>query len=202
MSTERESAQSGSDDRSGTTAAVVEFLEGRGVTTYAVKRTPSSIVLSLPNEPESAVQRHLEGLKGRLKQSGGNDRADTAEDFVVRDPRDHHGIVIEIIGRHDTQDVRDTIVEKLKSEEAELRRRGIDALLLFGSATASPGYPNDVDLLARFRPGLRLSAFDIAEIQGYLEDVLGRRVDLSNEKTFPSAFRVVAERDGIRIFQT
>jgi predicted nucleotidyltransferase len=100
----------------------------------------------------------------------------------------------------DAVKARDALLQALRDEEPELRRRGIESLLLFGSAATLKSFPNDIDLLARFRPELRLSAFDIAEIQAYLEQTLGGRVDLSTEATFPSEFRKTAEQSGIRIF--
>ena len=182
------------------TGAVVDFLEDHGVTTYAVTRSPSSIVLSLPNEPEIAVQHHLEGLKDRLQEIVLEPAAHERHDLILRDPRDHHAIIIEIQSPHDERSTRDAIVRRLKDEEPELRRRGIESLLFFGSAATLKPYPNDIDLLARFRADLQLSAFDIAEVQAYLEQKLGRRVDLSTEKTFPSEFKKIAEQTGIRIF--
>lgn len=183
------------ENRSKITGAVVDFLEDHGVTTYAVKRSPSSIVLSLPNEPEVAVQRHLEGLKDRLQEI-----VFTFPERVSRDPRDHHAIVIDVASAADPAKARDLLVRALRDEEPELRRRGVESLLLFGSAATLRSHPNDIDLLVRFRPGLRLSAFDLAEIQAYLEQRLGRRVDLSTETSFPADFRKTAEQSGIRIY--
>lgn len=196
-----EPARGGDDGRSKVTGAVVAFLEDHGVTTYAVTRSPSSIVLSLPNEPESAVQHHLEGLRSRLQEMVFTFPAHAGRgEHVLRDPRDHHAIVIEIASPDDDRSDRDTLVRQLRDEEPELRRRGIESLLLFGSAATLKPHPRDVDLLARFVPGIQLSAFDIAAVQIHLERVLGKRVDLSTERTFPSDFRAAAERTGIRIF--
>lgn len=165
---------------------VVELLEDGGITMYALQRNHTSIAISLPNEPESSVQRYLE----KFARSGN----------AFSDPRDHRTIIIVIEPAQNDSNRREELVQALKAEEGELRQRGIDSLLLFGSAAASGSQPHDVDLLARYRPGIRLSAFDIAGIQLYLEDRLGQRVDLSNEKTFPADWRSKVERSGIRIF--
>jgi predicted nucleotidyltransferase len=183
------------------TEAVVDFLEGHGVTTYAFTRRPSMIVVSLPNEPDLAVERHIEGIRARLRGLSVGPASRQA-DLVARDPRDHHAIIIEIKSPHGDAHLRDEIVRVLKAEEPELRRRGIESLRLFGSVSTRKPHPNDVDLLARFRPGLRLSAFDLADTQAYLERRLGRRVDLSNEQTFPTAFKATVERTGVSIFGT
>jgi predicted nucleotidyltransferase len=195
-----DSGRGGSEEHANITAAVVDFLEDSGVTTYAVTRSPSSILLSLPNEPEIAVQRHVQGLKGRLQEIVLERVPQDRADLVLRDPRDHHAIIIEITSPRPERDARSEIVRALAAEEPELRRRGIESLLLFGSAATEQQHPNDVDLLARFQADLRLTAFDIADVQAYLEHRLGRRVDLSSEKTFPSSFRQAVEQSGIRIF--
>jgi predicted nucleotidyltransferase len=183
------------------TEAVVDFLEGHGVTTYAFARSPSAIVVSLPNEPDRAVERHIKGIRARLRGLSLGPPSPEAG-LVARDPRDDHAIIIAIKSPPGESDLRDEIVRVLKAEEPELRRRGIESLRLFGSVSRRKSHPNDVDLLARFRPGLRLSAFDIADTQAYIEQRLGRRVDLSNEQTFPSAFKIAVERTGVPIFGT
>jgi predicted nucleotidyltransferase len=176
-------------------------LEERGITKYAVQRNPSSIVVTLPNESESNMQRHVEALS-RLLGEAAELSADAARDVIFRDPRDDRAIVIEVRGPASAGDGKDAVVRKLKAEENELRRRGVASLLLFGSASTSKPYPNDVDLLARFRSDVRLSAFDLAGIRLYLEDRLGRRVDLSSEKSFPAEWKQRVEQTGIRIFDS
>lgn len=200
MSTESDVRQEGGDSRSRLTEAIVDFLEDRGLTTYAVKREPSSITLSLPNEPESAVEKHLAGLRDRLQGIVIGPPSGRAPDFVIRDPRDHHAIIVEIKAPGGQRLAREQLVDILRSEESELRRRGIVSLTLIGSASTATPYPNDVDLLVRFHPDLRLSAFDVAAIQLHLEQRTGRRVDICDEKTFPAEFTPRVTETGIRIF--
>ena len=178
------------------TGAVVDFLEACGVQTYAVRRSPSSIVLTLPNEPDVAVERHVEALRGRLEEVAFERRPD----LVSRDPRDDHAIIIEMKPLIDHRHDREAVVRALRNHEEELRRRGVDKLVLFGSTATQKPHPNDIDLLVRFQPGMRFSAFDIAELQAYIEEKLGRRVDLSTESTFPSEFKSAVEQTGIGIF--
>jgi predicted nucleotidyltransferase len=165
-----------------------------------VTREPSSITLLLPNEPESSVERHFEGLRDRLQEIVIRSDAHPAPGFVSRDPRDQHAIIVSITPAADERFARDELVRRLQNEEGELRSRGIESLVLFGSASTLKPNPHDIDLLASFRREARLSAFDLADIQLYLERRLGRRVDLVNEHVFPAASLEGAERTGIRIF--
>ena len=200
VSTDRGPRSGGDNGRSRVTEAIVDFLEDNGVTSYAVTREPSSITLLLPNEPESSVERHFEGLRDRLQEIVIRSDADAPLDFVSRDPRDQHAIIVSITPAGEERSARDALVQRLQNEEGELRRRGIESLLLFGSSSTLESNPHDIDLLARFRSDARLSAFDLADIQLYLERRLGRRVDLVTEKTFPAAFLAGLDRTGIRIF--
>jgi uncharacterized protein len=199
VKSEPEPTVADASDEAGVTGAVVVFLEHHGLKTYAVKRSPTAIVVSLPNEPESAVERHVSELQGRLREIPLQHRHEVV-DFVSRDPRDHHTIVIEIKPRAQDRPVTEQIVEVLRREEPELRRRGLSRVVLFGSSATGKPYPGDVDLAIRFRDDFRPSAFDIGGIQAYLEDRLGRRVDLSTESTLPNDFRERIERTGIPIF--
>jgi predicted nucleotidyltransferase len=167
---------------------------------YGVRRNPASITVSLPNEPESAVAGHLAALRLRLEIVSPPQMDQV--DLVVLDPRDHHSIIIEFKAPAGEAQQRDAIVRTLRAEEPELRKRGILALRLFGSAATLKAHPNDVDLLARFDPNRRFSAFDIGDIQSYLEQRLGKRVDLSNERTLPAAFKDSVDRTGIVIFDS
>jgi predicted nucleotidyltransferase len=63
------------------------------------------------------------------------------------------------------------------------RRRGIQALSLFGSATRDDfGDSSDIDLLVEFNPGVEPSLFDMLAIEEELASIVGRRVDLIERK--------------------
>ncbi len=73
---------------------------------------------------------------------------------------------------------RDEIISKLRGALPELNRRyGVSGLMLFGSwARGDSRTESDVDLLAEFdRP---TSLFDLAGLNGYLERLLERPVDV------------------------
>jgi predicted nucleotidyltransferase len=94
---------------------------------------------------------------------------------------------------------RNDAIGFLSSHRQELEERfGISSLALFGSVARDEAGPDsDVDLLVEFRetPGL-------AEYMGlkfWLEDRLGRRVDLVMEKALKPWARPLVEAEAIRV---
>lgn len=78
------------------------------------------------------------------------------------------------------------------------RRFGVSKLALFGSVargTATPG--SDVDVLVAFDgPATSARYFGV---QFYLEDLLGRPVDLVTEKALRERLRPFVERDAVDV---
>jgi hypothetical protein len=59
------------------------------------------------------------------------------------------------------------------------RRHGITRLSFFGSVLRDDfGPDSDIDALAEFEPGARVTFFTLSRIEDGLSSVLGRRVDL------------------------
>ena len=79
---------------------------------------------------------------------------------------------------------KSTIVAKLREHESELRAAGIEHLFLHGSYARGTAIRkvSDVDVIAEFAPGRRLSLLDMVAIESRLADMLGVRVDLSPAK--------------------
>ncbi len=82
---------------------------------------------------------------------------------------------------------------------AELRERfGVEALYLFGSsARGEAGEGSDVDLLVRFSrpPGF----LGYMGLKLFLEDLLGRPVDLVMEHTLRPEVRPFVEREALKV---
>jgi uncharacterized protein len=72
---------------------------------------------------------------------------------------------------------RSEVMAILSAHRAELRRRGVRSLALFGSVARDEAGPtSDVDLLVELeRPA---GLFALLDVQEYLEQILGRKVDL------------------------
>ena len=79
---------------------------------------------------------------------------------------------------------RQTVLATLRAHEADLRAQGVKHLDLFGSfARDEAGPTSDVDVIVEFDHPVGL--FALVRLQGWLERLLGRRVDL----TTPGALR-------------
>jgi uncharacterized protein len=73
---------------------------------------------------------------------------------------------------------RETVVERLRASESEIRALGVERLASFGSVMHGSARPDsDVDLLVEFSRGAK--SFDrFLELCELLEKLLGRRVEL------------------------
>ena len=69
-------------------------------------------------------------------------------------------------------------------------RHKVARLSLFGSTLRGQDRPDsDVDLLVEFKPGARISLFDIGGMAMELKSIFGREVDLRTEQDLSRYFR-------------
>jgi hypothetical protein len=93
------------------------------------------------------------------------------------------------------------VLAKLRAHERELREAGILRLSLFGSAARGDAGPDsDIDLLAAFDQSRRLSLLDLVGIELRLTDLLGVRVDLSEEGTLKPRVQQSVQAEAVRAF--
>ena len=94
---------------------------------------------------------------------------------------------------------RDDILGVLRSHKTTLARRfGVVELSLFGSfARDDAGADSDIDLLVRFDGPATAKRYFGAQF--YIEDLLGRPVDLVTDKALRAEFRPYVEREAIRV---
>ena len=94
---------------------------------------------------------------------------------------------------------RTEVLDILRTHKPMLAERfGVTELALFGSFArdeATDG--SDVDILVRYDgPATSRSYFGV---QFYIEDLLGRRVDLVTHKALRSEFRPYVEREAVNV---
>ncbi len=80
----------------------------------------------------------------------------------------------------------DEIRKILKNHEKELKKRyGVKRIGLFGSYVRGEQKEgvSDLDVLVEFRPGAKVSLLDFVEMENYLSDLLGIKVDLVEKST-------------------
>lgn len=98
---------------------------------------------------------------------------------------------------------RNDVLDFLRAHKAELARRfGVGDIALFGSFSRDEAKEDsdiDIDILVRFdRPATIRSFFGA---QFYLEDRLGRRVDLVTHRALRSEFRPYVEAEAIHVVE-
>ena len=96
---------------------------------------------------------------------------------------------------------RDTVLERLRAHEAELKAMGVARLSLFGSvARGEAGPESDVDLAVELDHGRGIDLLDFARINLRLNDMLGAKVDLISEPARRPDFQADIERDRVNAF--
>jgi len=97
---------------------------------------------------------------------------------------------------------KSTIIVKLRENERELKAAGIRHLFLHGSYARGTAIPtvSDVDVIAEFTPGRRLTLLDMVAMEDRLGDMLGVRVDLSPAKGLKEPVAAKAAREAVIAF--
>ncbi|MDE2665395.1 MAG: nucleotidyltransferase family protein [Acidobacteriota bacterium] len=94
---------------------------------------------------------------------------------------------------------RDEVLKVLRAHKATLSQRfGVTDLVLFGSvARDQASEDSDIDILVRFDgPATSKGYFGT---QFYLEDLLGRSVDLVTHKALRAELRPYVEREAVHV---
>jgi uncharacterized protein len=93
------------------------------------------------------------------------------------------------------------IIETLRANENDLRRRGVLHVALFGSVARAEAKPtSDIDLMIELEPQAPIGLFEYVEITQYLGDLFPNRVDVVNRSKLKPLVRPQAERDAIYAF--
>jgi predicted nucleotidyltransferase len=82
--------------------------------------------------------------------------------------------------RHNRESpTKDEVLVELAALEEQLRERGLTSLALFGSVVRGAARPDsDIDVLVDVAADARFSLIDLVSVKDFLEDRLGRRVDV------------------------
>ena len=75
--------------------------------------------------------------------------------------------------------IRESVLERLRAAESDLRQRGVASLALFGSAARGEARPDsDIDILIDVAPGHPFSLVDLVSLKNFLADRLEHDVDV------------------------
>lgn len=95
----------------------------------------------------------------------------------------------------------ENIDAELRALEMPLRERGLAALALFGSTVRGTARPDsDVDVLIDIAPNVSFSLVDLVSVKDFLEDTLGRTVDVVTREGLDPAIRDRVIREARAIF--
>jgi len=94
---------------------------------------------------------------------------------------------------------RDNVLNTLKRHKSELRKRfGVKSLAIFGSvARGEAGPDSDVDILVEFESSPGFDGY--MALKFYLEDLLGRKVDLVMKNALKPWARDVVLREKVDV---
>ena len=91
---------------------------------------------------------------------------------------------------------REKILQLLKSQKRRLKKFGIRSISIFGSVARDKARKqSDIDLLVEFEKPVGL--FEFARLKLYLEELLGRKVDLVTPEALRKEFRESILREAI-----
>jgi putative addiction module CopG family antidote len=96
---------------------------------------------------------------------------------------------------------KDEVIAALAALEKPLRQRGLISLALFGSVVRSTARPDsDIDVLVDVAPDAQFSLIDLVAVKDFLEDQIGRRVDVATRAGLEPAIRNRVLREAETVF--
>jgi len=85
---------------------------------------------------------------------------------------------------------KEKTINILRENREALARFHVRSLSVFGSVVRGEANPeSDIDILVEFEPGAPVGLFEFARLQRYLQEILGRKVDLATPKALHKALK-------------
>jgi len=93
---------------------------------------------------------------------------------------------------------RDAIIELIQANRAKLDELNVKSLAIFGSVARGDDRPDsDLDVLVEFEG---MATFDgYFDLKEFLEELVGRRVDLATQKAIKPRLRSYIEKDLLHV---
>jgi uncharacterized protein len=99
------------------------------------------------------------------------------------------------------EDTKEKLLAELTVLKKNLRQRGVASLALFGSSVrGNRRSDSDVDVLIDIDPNMRFSLVDLVGVKDFLEDRLGRSVDVVTREGLEPLIRDQVLREAEAVF--
>ncbi len=93
---------------------------------------------------------------------------------------------------------RNTILRTLKEHQTVLKDLGVRSLALFGSVARDEAtHSSDIDIVVEFEPPITFDRY--MDVKFYLEDHLGKKVDLVSWKSLKPQLRELVEKEAVYV---
>ena len=93
---------------------------------------------------------------------------------------------------------RRTVISRIRKHRAELEKLGVKSLSLFGSVARGEERPDsDVDILVEFKGKATFDRY--MDTKFYLEELLGRKVDLVTLKAIKPRMKEYVQQDLVHV---
>ena len=93
---------------------------------------------------------------------------------------------------------RRSVIDRIRKHRAQLEKLGVKSLAIFGSVARGEEYPDsDVDILVEFKGKATFDRY--MDTKFYLEDLLGRKVDLVTPKAIKPRMKPYIMQDLIHV---
>lgn len=96
---------------------------------------------------------------------------------------------------------RDDIIARLCPLEAELRKRGITSLAIYGSRSRGDARPDsDLDVLVEIKDGIKFSLLDLIAVQLAIEEAIGLKTQAEMRRSLEPRFAERIADDIVEVF--
>lgn len=96
---------------------------------------------------------------------------------------------------------RDDIIVSLRSLEADLRKRGVTSLAIYGSRSRADARPDsDLDVLVEIRDDIKFSLLDLIGVQNIIKNATGLEAQAEMRRSLEPRFAERIADDIIEVF--